>query len=85
MVIRVEFIEPLHISTTSLDSLVVTFPNTSLLMDEHGLHLAEGTRLERSVPPQFSQSEAQFYASLADTFSSIETGSLVADTILNAM
>lgn len=86
MQIRLDFAEPLHISTLELDKVVVFFDQTNLLFDEQGLSLPQESSVYHKLPPQFAKLEVGYFSKLDSTFGTIETeGDIVSKTLLNAI
>lgn len=86
MQIQVDFFEPINISQSKNDKLLVNFTRTNFLFDMYGVELVNGTHIYKDIPPIFpTKSEEKAFGVLESMFSSIETGSVAVDTGANAL
>ena len=57
-----------------------------MVYDWAGQELQNGTHVEKSIPPQFSNKlEAEIFETFEETFETIETGYFSSDYVMNAL
>ena len=87
MEFEIDFTYPEQVSQQGgQDKVEITFEDTRLMYDFMGRDLTNGTLLSRQIPPQYqSETEAEVFGAISETFTTIETEDFSANFILNAL